>query len=238
MWKPNFAKKLSSESSLLTIYARGAWFQSYRPRRLFTVLYFSVRSLRSRALRYGLPTPAPSVHLKIKMAVTVRLGIFKRSHEKTGGLWTVYRPRYFILSVKWNCEQVLLFGPVRGELARGLNEKLTMILISANWEVVLNTTVIKSVLNLENHAIYTHVRTATIDYFHYLFFSLFFIVRNKAVYIYCWTPEDKNWCAYVGWNESRTALLTNDTINYINSRQPRPLHFNTNPIELNSPLVC
>ena len=96
----------------------------------------------------------------------------------------------------------------------------------------------KSVLNLENHAIYTHVRTATIDYFHYLFFSLFFIFRNKAVYIYCWTPEDKNWCAYVGWNESRTALLTNDTINYINSRQPRPLHFNINPIELNSPLVC
>ena len=28
------------------------------------------------------PTPAPSVHLKIKIAVTVRSGISKRSHEK------------------------------------------------------------------------------------------------------------------------------------------------------------
>ena len=59
--------------------------------RLFTVLYFSVRSSRSSALRYGLPswmsvkttpTPALSVHLKIKIAVTVRRGISKRSHEK------------------------------------------------------------------------------------------------------------------------------------------------------------
>ena len=49
--------------------------------RLLTVVYFSVRTTRSSALRYGLlsclsvkttaliPTPAPSVHLKIKMAV-------------------------------------------------------------------------------------------------------------------------------------------------------------------------
>ena len=30
------------------------------------------------------PTPAPSVHLKIKVPVTVRRGISKRSHEKIG----------------------------------------------------------------------------------------------------------------------------------------------------------
>ena len=61
--------------------------------RLFTVLYFSVRSSRSNALCYGLPscmsvkrkeTPAPSVHFKIKILVTVRRGISKRSHEKIG----------------------------------------------------------------------------------------------------------------------------------------------------------
>ena len=41
--------------------------------RLFTVLYFSVRSSRSRAL-----------HLKIKIPVTVKGGVSKRSHEKIG----------------------------------------------------------------------------------------------------------------------------------------------------------
>ena len=45
--------------------------------------------------------------------------------------------------------------------------------------MVLNTTVIKSVLNLENHAIYIHVRSATIDYFHYLFCSLFLFLEIK-----------------------------------------------------------
>ena len=38
-------------------------------------------------MRHGLPswmTPAPSVHLKIKISVTVRRGISKRSHEKIG----------------------------------------------------------------------------------------------------------------------------------------------------------
>ena len=30
------------------------------------------------------PTPAPTVHLKIEIAVTVRRGISKRSHEKLG----------------------------------------------------------------------------------------------------------------------------------------------------------
>ena len=54
--------------------------------RLFTVLYFSVRSPRSSALCYGLPssTPAASVHFKIKIAVAVRRSISKRSHEKMG----------------------------------------------------------------------------------------------------------------------------------------------------------
>ena len=67
--------------------------------RLFTVLYFSVRSSRSSAFRYGLailrecqnylgggggPTSAPSVHLKIRIPLTVRRGISKRSHEKIG----------------------------------------------------------------------------------------------------------------------------------------------------------
>ena len=78
---------------------------------LFTVLYFSVRLSRSRALHYRLPilhecqnylggggsiflappppelkspTPTPLVHLKIKIAVTVRRSISKRSHEKIG----------------------------------------------------------------------------------------------------------------------------------------------------------
>ena len=51
----------------------------FRP---FTVLYFSVRSSRSRALRYGLPS-CMSVK-KIKKAVTVRRSISKRSHEKIG----------------------------------------------------------------------------------------------------------------------------------------------------------
>ena len=37
------------------------------PLRLFSVLYFSVRWSRSRALRYGLPS-CMTVHLKIKMA--------------------------------------------------------------------------------------------------------------------------------------------------------------------------
>ena len=93
-------QKSCSESSLLTIYAGRAWFQSCRPRRLFTVLYFFLRSSRSRALRYGLLTPAPSVHLKIKMAVTVRRGISKRSHEKIGDCEqsTVPDTSYFL----WN----------------------------------------------------------------------------------------------------------------------------------------
>ena len=81
--------------------------------RLFAVLYFSERSSRSSALRYGLPScisfkttwgaggclggseklpqsynprrPPRSVHLKIKMAVlTVRRAISQRSHEKIG----------------------------------------------------------------------------------------------------------------------------------------------------------
>ena len=89
--------------------------------RLFTVLYFSVRSSRSGALselraailhegqnylgagrgRSGRkqekyfshppppplsysPTPVPSEHLEIKIPVTVRRGISKRSHEKIG----------------------------------------------------------------------------------------------------------------------------------------------------------
>ena len=47
--------------------------------RLFTVLYFSVRSSRSRALRYGLPI----LH-ECQNYVTVRRGISKRSHEKIG----------------------------------------------------------------------------------------------------------------------------------------------------------
>ena len=63
--------------------------------RLFTVLNFSVRSSRSSALRFGLhlawsPTPAPSVHLKIKMAVingkTCYISTISR---KNRGLWTV-----------------------------------------------------------------------------------------------------------------------------------------------------
>ena len=37
------------------------------------------------------PTPAPTVHLKIEIAVTVRRGISKRSHEKI-----------------WDCEQSIL----------------------------------------------------------------------------------------------------------------------------------
>ena len=77
--------------------------------RLFTVLYFSVRSSKSSALRYGLPScmivktiflappppppptqsykprrSPPSVHLTIKIPVTVRRSISKRSHEKIG----------------------------------------------------------------------------------------------------------------------------------------------------------
>ena len=47
--------------------------------RLFTVLYFSVTSSRSSALCYGLPSC-----MKIKIPVTVRRGISKRSHEKIG----------------------------------------------------------------------------------------------------------------------------------------------------------
>ena len=55
--------------------------------RLFTVLYFPVRSSRSSALRYGLPScisVKTTVHLKIKIAVTERRGLSKRSHEKIG----------------------------------------------------------------------------------------------------------------------------------------------------------
>ena len=95
-------------------------FRLVRDSRLFTVLYFSVRSSRSSALRYGLPSSMslkitqeegavwqkarknlsrhppplppraiipdvhPSVHLKIKIAVTVRRCISKRSREKIG----------------------------------------------------------------------------------------------------------------------------------------------------------
>ena len=88
-------------------------------------------------------------------------------------------------------QEVLDFSPVVPDTSYFLwNEQLTMILISANWEAVLNTTVIKSVLNLENHAIYTHVRSATIDYFHHLFslslfffLFFFFIFRNIALSI-------------------------------------------------------
>ena len=67
------------------------------PSRLFTVLYFSAISSRSRALRYGLPilpTPAPSVHLKIKIAVTVKRGISKRSQEKIGDCEQSKAPRW------------------------------------------------------------------------------------------------------------------------------------------------
>ena len=39
------------------------------------------------------------------------------------------------------------------------------------------------------------------------------------MYIYCWTPDDKNWCTYVKWSDSQTTLQTNDSI-YI-KRQPR-----------------
>ena len=63
--------------------------------RLFTVLYFSVRSTRSSALRYGLlktPTPAPSVHLKIKMAVIdCKTRYIQTISRKNRGLWTVYQ---------------------------------------------------------------------------------------------------------------------------------------------------
>ena len=55
--------------------------------RLFTVLYFPVRSSRSSALRYGLPScisVKTTVHLKIKIAVTERRDLSKRSHEKIG----------------------------------------------------------------------------------------------------------------------------------------------------------
>ena len=74
------------------------------PSRLFTVLYFSAISSRSRALRYGLPilpTPAPSVHLKIKIKDAVyledqnqRRGISKRSLEKTGDCEQSKAPRW------------------------------------------------------------------------------------------------------------------------------------------------
>ena len=62
--------------------------------RLFTVLYFSVRSTRSSALRYGLlktPTPAPSVHLEIKMTVIDgKTRYIQTISRKNRGLWTVY----------------------------------------------------------------------------------------------------------------------------------------------------
>ena len=69
--------------------------------RLFTVLYFSVRSSRSSVLWYGLPscvsfkttkgavvaypTPTPSVHSKSRWPpLTVRRAVFRRPHEKIG----------------------------------------------------------------------------------------------------------------------------------------------------------
>ena len=93
---------------------------NYNTARLFTVLYFSVRSSGSRALRYGLPscmsailngrgavwavfldplplelysaTPAPSVHLKIKMAViNGKTRYISTISRKNRGLWTVYK---------------------------------------------------------------------------------------------------------------------------------------------------
>ena len=96
-------------------------------RRLFTVLYFSVRSSRSSALCYGLPSymrhecqnylggggglggpsippPPPRaklpdarpLHLKIKIPVTVRRGVSRRSQQKIGDceqfyLWLIFR---------------------------------------------------------------------------------------------------------------------------------------------------
>ena len=51
---------------------------------LFSALYFSIRSSRSSALRYGLPSCMSVKTLKIKIPVTVRRGVYKRSHEKKG----------------------------------------------------------------------------------------------------------------------------------------------------------
>ena len=64
--------------------------------RLFTVLYFSIRSSRSSTLCYGLPscmsvkTTPPLVLSRVSWFSNVRRGISKRSHEKNRGLWTVY----------------------------------------------------------------------------------------------------------------------------------------------------
>ena len=48
---------------------------------LLQSLYFSCPPPPPRAI---IPNPVPSVHLKIKIAVSVRRGISKRSHEKIG----------------------------------------------------------------------------------------------------------------------------------------------------------
>ena len=70
---------------------------SHTKARLFTVLYFSIRSSRSSTLCYRLPscvsvkTTPPLVLSRVSFKFSnVRRGISKRSHEKNRGLWTVY----------------------------------------------------------------------------------------------------------------------------------------------------
>ena len=78
----------------------GFYRQPLRKFRLFTVLYFPVRSsIRAAILQCqnylggggclgGIPTPALSVHLKIKMASMTRY--ISTISRKNRGLWTVY----------------------------------------------------------------------------------------------------------------------------------------------------
>ena len=58
---------------------------------------------------------------------------------------------FTLKALSWQfMQEVLDFSPAVPDTSYFLwNEQLTMILLSANWEAVLNTTAIKSVLNLE-----------------------------------------------------------------------------------------